>query len=361
MALRPQAHLAGLAAYQLAETGDGPMIHLASNEAAIGPSPRVIEAARAAMAEPQLYPEADASHLRRVLADAHGLEAGRIVCAAGSMELILYLALAYLGPETEAVTSRYGYLYFDTVTRIAGAVPVRAQETGMTAEVETLLAAVTPRTRILFLANPNNPTGTLLGADAIIDLERRLPDHVLLVLDAAYAEFADDADYADGLALARGSERTVVLHTFSKIFGLAGLRVGWAYGPPPVIDMVNKIRLPNSLTQPSLAAAVAAVDDRDHVRRYRELNARLRGRVVAAMSALGLEPVPSHGNFVLVRFPGGPEQAAAVYRFLKDRGVLLRPMGGYGLGDCLRVSLGAEADLDVALERLGEAVSKNPG
>ena len=356
MALKPQTHIATLAAYELAETGVGPMIHLASNEAAIPASRHAIDAARAAIAQPQLYPDGDVSQLRRALAEAHGLEAERIVCTAGSMELILYLALAYLGPGTEAVTNRYGYLYFDTVARIAGAVPVRAGENGMTADIDALLRAVTPKTRVLFLANPNNPTGTLLAADAITELERLLPDHVVLALDAAYAEFVDVAGYDDGLALARTSKRTVVLHTFSKIYGLAGLRIGWAYGPPSIIDMLNRIRLPNSLTQPSLAAAVAAIADTDHIGHYRKLNAYLRARFVAAASALGLEPVPGHGNFVLVRFPGGPDQAATVYRDMKDNGVMLRPMGGYGLDDCLRVTLGAEAELAIAVERLGEAV-----
>jgi histidinol-phosphate aminotransferase len=313
------------------------------------------------LSEPQLYPEADASRLRRDLADLHGLDGERIVCAAGSMELILYLALAYLGSDTEALTSRYGYLYFDTVARIAGAVPIRAQEDGMIADVDALLDAVTPKTRILFLANPNNPTGTLVGADGIVDLERRLPEHVLLVLDAAYAEFVDAAGYDDGLALARTSDRTVVLHTFSKIHGLAGLRIGWAYGPADVIDMVNRIRLPNSLTAPSLAAAGAALADREHVRRYRELNAGLRAGFQAGAIALGLDPVPSHGNFVLVRFPGGDEHAAAIYGYMKERGVLLRPMGGYGLGGCLRVTLGPQADLDRALDVLGDAVSQFSG
>jgi len=357
MVLSPQAHLAGLAAYELAETGSGPTIHLASNEAAIRPSRRAIDAAMAALSDPQLYPDAAAAPLRHALAKAHGLEPERIVCTAGSMELILYLALAYLGPGTETLTNRYGYLYFDAVARIAGAMPVRARETGMTADVDALLDAVTPRTRIVFLANPNNPTGTLLGGDAVRDLEARLPDRVLLVLDAAYGEFVEAADYDDGLRFARGNPRTVVLHTFSKIHGLAGLRVGWAYGPPEVIDMVNRIRLPNSLTQPSMAAAMAALADTDHVRRYRALNANLRRLVEDRTSAMGLASVAGHGNFVLLRFPGGRDQAATVYRLLKEGGVLLRAMGGYGLGDCLRLTLGVETDLQVALERLADAVT----
>ena len=163
----------------------------------------------------------------------------------------------------------------------------------MTASVDALLAAVTPKTRVVFLANPNNPTGTLLSTDDIADLERRLPDHVLLVLDAAYAEFVGVDDYDDGLAVARASERTVVLHTFSKIYGLAGLRVGWAYGPEAVIDMINRIRLPNSLTRPSLAAAVAALADKEHVGTYRELNARLHDRFMAAASNMHVDAVPS--------------------------------------------------------------------
>jgi histidinol-phosphate aminotransferase len=311
------------------------------------------------MADPQLYPDADAGELRRALAAAHGIDADRIVCTAGSMEVILYLALAYLGAGTESLTCRYGYLYFDTVARIAGATPVRSGEAALAAEVGALLDAVTPRTRTVFLANPNNPTGTMLERDAIAELESRLPDNVLLVLDAAYGEFVDEPGYDDGLELARRSPRTIVLHTFSKIHGLAGLRIGWAYGPPDVVGVLNRIRLPNGLTQPSMAAAVAALGDRDHVERYRTLNTRLRENFIGRTRTMGLEPVPGHGNFVLLRFPGGADQAAAVYRDLKREGVLLRPMGGYGLADCLRVTMGPEADLAAALEKLDLAVRRS--
>lgn len=357
MTLRVQPHLEALKPYELAEMGAPGAIQLASNEAAIPASSRAIDAARAVAEQPQLYPLPDATALRRALGAAHGLEPERIVCSAGSMELILYLALAYLGPGTETLTSHYGYLYFDTAARIAGARPVRAQEPGMTVDIEHLLAAVTPATRILFLANPNNPTGTLVDAEAIAALEQRLPDHVLLVLDAAYSEFVASGDHDGGLALARNSKRTVVLRTFSKIYGLAGLRIGWAYGPDHVIDMVNRIRLPNSLTSPSIAAAIEAVNDSDHVDHYRVLNARLRSRFIDAAKGMGLAPVDGHGNFVLVRFPGGAEQASRVYRAMMEGGVVLRPMGGYGLHDCLRVTIGPEPDMETAISLLGKVIS----
>ena len=357
MPLIAQSYLEVLSPYELPEIGNPGAIQLASNEAAIPPSPHAIEAAHEAMARPHIYPDTDARALRDALGEIHDIEPERIVCTAGSMEVILYLALAYLGPGTEALTSRYGYLFFDTATRIAGGRAVRAEEPGMTVDIDHLLRAVTPQTRILFLANPNNPTGTLLEAETVRALERALPDHVLLVLDAAYGEFVNDPAYDDGLALARESARTVVLHTFSKMHGLAGLRIGWAYGSPDVIDMVHRLRLPNSLTAPSLAAAYAAVRDTAHVDRHRDLTNRLRTMFEGAVTSMGLEPVPGHGNYVLVRFPGGADQAAGVFNALKRRDVIFRPMGGYKLPDCLRVTLGPEADLKTAIDNLSDVLS----
>ena len=357
MPLIAQSHVQALSPYELAEMGKPGAIQLASNEAAIPASPLAIEAAREATASPHLYPDTEARALREALGDVHDIEPERIVCTAGSMEVILYLALAYLGPGTEALTSRYGYLFFDTATRIAGGRAVRAEEPGMTVDIDHLLRAVTPETRILFLANPNNPTGTLLDTQSIRALERDLPDHVLLVLDAAYGEFVSDPAYDDGLALARESSRTVVLHTFSKIHGLAGMRIGWAYGPPDVVDMVHRLRLPNSLTAPSLAAAHAAVRDTAHVDHHRDLNNRLRALFEDAVTPMGLETVPGHGNFVLVRFPGGADQAAKTYDALKQRDIILRPMGGYRLPDCLRVTLGPEDHLTTAIDALRDVLA----
>ena len=357
MPLIAQSYIEALSPYELPEIGNPGAIQLASNEAAIPPSPYAIEAARDAMAQPQIYPDTDARALRDAIGNLYDIEPERVVCTAGSMEVILYLAFAYLGPGTEALTSRYGYLFFDTATRIAGGRAVRADEPGMTVDIDHLLRAVTPETRILFLANPNNPTGTLLDTQAIRALERDLPDHVLLVLDAAYGEFVSDPAYDDGLALARGSSRTVVLHTFSKMHGLAGLRIGWAYGPPAVIDMVHRLRLPNSLTAPSLAAARAAICDTAHVEHHRDLTDCLRAMFERATRSMGLEPVPGHGNYVLLRFPGGADQAAGVYDALRQRNVIFRPMGGYKLPDCLRVTLGPEDDLKTAIDNLRDVLA----
>ena len=242
----------------------GPVIKLSSNETPLGPSPRAVEAFRAGAANMERYPDGGASELRETLAAHHGLDAARIVCGAGSDELFHLLAQAYLGPGDEAIYSAHGFLVYRIVIMAAGATPVVAPEREFRADVDAILAAVTPRTKAVFLANPNNPTGTCLSAAEVRRLRAELPGHVLLVLDGAYAEYAPGADFDDGAALADETANTVMTRTFSKLHGLASARVGWAYCPGEIAAVLNRIRSPFNVSGPGMAAAVASVQDTAH-------------------------------------------------------------------------------------------------
>ena len=346
----PRDHIPSLEPYRLAERGStGPrLIRLDQNENAADPSPAATAAARAALIEANRYPEGDAASLRAAIAETEGLPAGQIICGAGSMELLGLIAQAYLRPGDEAVVSRYGYLYFRSVAQANGATAVLARERGLSAEIDALLASVTARTRILFLANPNNPTGTLLGQRELHRLRANLREDIILVLDAAYAEYVMTSDYDSGAALVAAGSNTVMLRSFSKVHGLAGLRVGWGYFPVEIASMLNRIRHPNGVSAPGIAAAAAAIRDRAHIAAVRRANADLRGWFTAALRPLGFEASESHGNFLLLPFA----DAAAAYGHLKGEGIMLRPMDGYGLSHCLRVTLGMRGEMELLLQAL---------
>ncbi len=350
---QPRDHILSLAPYKLAPGGPAGrrLIRLDQNENAAAPSPAAVEAARAALRRLNRYPEGDARSLREAIAEAEGLPAERILCGNGSMELLGLIAQAYLGPGDEALMSQYGYLYFRTAAAASGARVVLAPERGFRAQVDALLGRVGPRTRVLFLANPNNPTGSLLGRREIERLRAGLSDDILLVIDAAYAEYVREGDYEPGAALVEAAPNTVMLRSFSKIHGLAGLRVGWAYAPASLAEVLNRIRHPNNVNAVGMAAAAAAIRERGHIAGRREANAAARERLANGLAALGFAPPPSHGNFVLIPFVG-EAAAAAAYAHLAREGILLRGMAGYGLGDCLRATVGTPEEIDATLGAL---------
>ncbi len=248
--------------------------------------------------------------MREAIAKLYGLDPARIVCGAGSDELLNLLAAAYLGPGDEAIYSEHGFLIYRIAILAAGATPVVAPETALTADVDAIIARVTPATRMVFLANPNNPTGTYLGFDAVKRLRAALPDNVLLVLDAAYAEYVRANDYEAGIELVATTPNTVMTRTFSKIYGLASLRIGWAYCPGDIADALNRIRGPFNVSGPAIAAGVAALQDRAAVARSAEHNELWRGRMAEALTKLGLNVTPSAANFLLVHFPKGDGRSA---------------------------------------------------
>jgi len=317
---------------------------LSSNETPLGPSAKAVEAFGAAATKLELYPDGTSTPLREAIAEVHGLNPDRIVCGAGSDEILNLIAQAYIGPGDEAVYSRHGFLVYPIATQAAGGVPVVAEETDNTCDVDAILGRVTARTKVVFLANPNNPTGTYLPFDEVRRLHAGLPADVLLVLDAAYAEYVRRNDYEAGIELAATADNVVMTRTFSKIYGLAGLRIGWAYGPAHVIDALNRIRGPFNVSGPAIAAGAAAIKDRAFTEAAVVHNARWLEWLTTALQAIGLTVTPSVGNFLLVHFPETPGKGAAdADAYLLANGIVLRRMESYGFPNALRMTVGSEA------------------
>jgi histidinol-phosphate aminotransferase len=318
-------------------------IKLSSNETPLGPSPKAIAAYKVVGDELERYPDGAVTALRDAIAKQYGLNRDHIVCGNGSDELINLLAHAYLGPGDEAVYSAHGFLMYKIATLASGAKPVAVPEKAYKADVDAMLACVTPRTKVVFLANPNNPTGTYLPNEEVRRLHKGLPGNVLLVIDAAYSEYVRRNDYEAGLELVATSGNTVMTRTFSKIYGLAALRLGWAYCPAGVADVLNRVRGPFNINAPAIAAGVAALADRAHIEEGVAHNDKWLPWVTAEIRKLGLEVTPSVGNFVLIHF-ASPKDAGAADDHLKARGIILRRVAAYGLPNCLRMTIGTEDD-----------------
>jgi histidinol-phosphate aminotransferase len=334
-------------------------IRLASNESALGPSPKAVAAYRALAHEIHRYPEGGSGELRAAIGRRHGLDPARIVCGAGSDELIALLLRAYAGVGDEVLYSRHGFLMYAIGAKTVGATPVAAPERDLTADVDALLQRITPKTRIVLLANPNNPTGTYLSSDEVARLHAGLPSSVLLAIDAAYAEFVGKNDYEPGASLVDRAGNVVMLRTFSKIYALAALRLGWAYCPPAIADVLNRIRGPFNVCAPALAAGLAAVEDIAAVDRARAHNDRWLGWFSDRLAALGLTLTPSVGNFVLPRFPDDARHDAdAAFAYLQSRGILVRKMGAYGLPRHLRISIGTGDEMETVAAVLADFLAR---
>lgn len=310
---------------------------------AVRPSPRAKEAYAAAAAHLEDYPEGTSRILREAIGRAYGLDPNRIICGAGSDEILNLLAHTYLAPGDEAISTTHGFLVYPIATMANGATNVVAPETDFTADVDAILARVTPRTKLIWLANPNNPTGTYLPFDEVKRLRAGLPPHVLLVLDAAYSDFVSRNDYEIGIELVATTENTVMTHTFSKIHGLAALRIGWMFGPASIVDAVNRIRGPFNVSTPAMRAAVAAIEDTAFIQMSREHNEKWRNWMTEEATKLGLTVTPSVANFVLIHFPTTKGKTAAeADAFLTKRGLVLRALNNYGLPHALRMTIGTE-------------------
>ena len=330
-----------------------PLVKLSANENPLGTSPAVFEAMGSAQL-PNRYPDPDATELRRAIGKLHGIDPARIVCGTGSDELLQLAAQAFAGPGDEVLFPRYSFMVYDIAARRCGATPVEAETNDYAADVDALLAAVTERTRVVFLANPNNPTGSFLPREEVERLHAGLRPDILLVHDQAYAEYLDPADDDGGLELAAQHSNVLVTRTFSKIYGLAGERIGWATGHPELIVQLNRIRGPFNVTNHGQAAALAALGDQDFVVRSREENTKLRAKFTDAMGALGNHGVcalPSKGNFVLVLFEGALHAETALSG-LADAGYAVRHLPGQGLGHGLRITIGTREQMDEIAETI---------
>lgn len=331
---------------------------LSSNESPLGPSPKAVAAIEAAAASAHRYPDGGSLLLTSAIAEVHKLDAARIICGNGSDELISLLNLAYVGPGDEVLFTEHGFLMYAISASAAGATPVRAAEVDRTADVNNLLAAVTENTKIVFLANPNNPTGTYLPDSEVRRLRAGLREDILLVLDAAYAEYVTNDDYRPGAELVDAHDNVVMTRTFSKIYGLAALRLGWAYCPPAIIDVLNRVRGPFNVNALAQAGGVEAVRDQAHIEKARVHNDKWLPILTQSFRGMGLGVTASVGNFLLLDFDGSGKTAAEAENFLTEKGLLLRAVAGYGLPTCLRMTIGRDDENHAVIEALREFLGK---
>ncbi len=333
-----------------------PLVKLSANENPLGTSPAALAAAAEA-APANRYPDPDSTALRQALGRKHGIDLARIVCGTGSDELLALTVQAFAGPGDEVLFPRYSFAVYEIATRRCGATPVESADVDYGCDVDALLGAVTERTRVVFLANPNNPTGTFLSASEVARLHAGLPRNVLFVLDQAYAEYLAPENDDRGLALAAAYDNVLVTRTFSKIHGLAGERIGWATGAPELIGELNRIRGPFNVTNHGQAMALATLADDAWVERSRRENAAERARFSAAIEALGnrgIRAVPSQGNFVLVTFDGALSAEAAM-EAIGAAGYAVRHLPGQGLGHALRITIGLPQDMDRVAAAIAQA------
>lgn len=332
-------------------------IKLSSNETPLGPSAKAVAAYKGVATTLERYPDGASGELRKAIGGVYGLDPERIVCGCGSDELLNLLANAYLGPGDEAIFTEHGFLVYRIVTLGNGATPVIAPEKNLTTDVDAILARVSPRTKVVFVANPNNPTGTYIPFDEVRRLRQGLPDQVLLVIDAAYGEYVRRNDYEAGIELVATTDNTVMTRTFSKIHGLAALRLGWAYCPAGIADVLNRIRGPFNVTAPAIAAGIAAIEDKAHAEKAVAHNEQWLPWMTAEVEKLGLEVTQSVGNFILIHFPGGGGKGAvAADEFLKSKGIIMRRVAGYGLPNALRMTIGTAEENRITAAALAEFV-----
>jgi len=355
--IRPQPGIMDIALYEAGKShvaGVVNSVKLGSNENPSGASDRSKEAYLRAVHSLHRYPGTDHASLRQAIAEVHGLDADKVVCGVGSDEIITFLCQAFAGPKDEVVFTEHGFLMYRISTLAVGATPIEVHERERTADVDAILAACTRRTRLVFIAYPNNPTGTMISIPEIERLAAGLPAQAILVLDGAYAEYVEG--YDGGLAVIEARDNVVMTRTFSKIYGLGGLRIGWGYGPKAIIGVLNRIRGPFNLSTAQLDVAEAAVRDQEYVNRCRGENTRMRSWLAGALAELGVPSDTSMANFVLARF-ASEDEAQACDIFLQGQGLIVRRVASYKLPHCLRITIGDES----SCRRVAHAVAQFKG
>ncbi|MBL4928891.1 histidinol-phosphate transaminase [Fuscibacter oryzae] len=352
--IRPQPGIMDIALYEggkAAVAGVANAVKLSSNENPFGPSDKAKDAFARSVHALHRYPSTDHTPLREAIGEVHGLEPARIICGVGSDEIITFLCQAYAGPKEEVVFTEHGFLMYRISAMAVGATPVEVPERDRTTDVDAILKACNRRTRLVFLANPNNPTGTMISTAEVERLADSLPPQAILVLDGAYAEYVEGFD--GGASVVSARENVVMTRTFSKIYGLGGLRIGWAYGPKAIIDVLNRIRGPFNLSNTQLDTAEAAVRDQDYVNKCRADNARMRVWLAEALAALGVPSDTSMANFILARF-ASVEEAEACDAYLQQQGLIVRRVASYKLPNCLRITVGDEASCRRVAHAIGQ-------
>lgn len=351
----PRAAIMAIAPYVGGEStipGVSRIIKLSSNEGAFGPPPAARAAIAAGAEMMARYPDGGVRALREAIGSHFGLDPARIVCGNGSDEILSLLVQAYGGPDTEILMSQYGFSIYEIFGTLTGSQVTKVPETAsLTADVDALIAAVTETTKIVFLANPNNPTGSFLPMSELARLRAGLPAHILLVIDAAYAEYVERPDYDGGLSLVEAGENTIMTRTFSKIWGLGGARLGWCYGPATIIDVLNRLRPPFNINNSAVAAGIAALAEPRWAEISRAHNTVARARMTKALTEAGIHVWPSEGNFVLADF-GTAEEARAADAALRAQGIIARVVASYGLPHCLRITIGTDEECAAVMQCL---------
>lgn len=356
----PQPGILEIAPYVPGESkssGVNRSIKLAANENPFGCSPAVTNAYISLASELHRYPDGASSELRSALAAHHNIDATRIVCGTGSDEIIALLCKAFAGQGDEILYSQHGFLMYPIAALACGATPVQAPEAKRETDLDALLKCVTDKTKIVFLANPNNPTGFMLKRNEVLAFRKQLRENILLVIDSAYAEYVTDQDYSDGLDLVSQFDNVIMLRTFSKVYGISSLRVGWSYSSAYIADILNRIRGVFNINTPGQVCALAALNDHDFVKKSVTHNAIERARAVSELSALGFTVYPSQGNFVLFSLnskfgENASDKATDLLSYLKSQGILLRGVKSYDLADCIRMTLGLSDDMTIVFEQL---------
>jgi histidinol-phosphate aminotransferase len=355
--IRPQPGILEIAPYvggKAAVAGVANAVKLSSNENPFGPSAKAKEAYGRAVHSLHRYPNTDHAELREAIAEVHKLDAARVICGVGSDEILQFLAQAYAGPRDEVVFTEHGFLMYRLLAHAVGATPIEVKERERVTDVDAILQACGPRTKLVFIANPNNPTGTMISPAEVEHLAANLPKQAILVLDGAYAEYVEGFD--GGLALVEARSNVVMTRTFSKIYGLGGLRIGWGYGPAEIIEVLNRIRQPFNLSAAQMESATAAMRDQDWVAKCRADNARMRSWLASALAEVGVPSDVSAANFILARFASAGE-AQACDAYLQAEGLIVRQVSSYNLPHCLRITIGDEA----GCRRVAHAVARFKG
>ena len=333
---------------------------LSSNEGAFGVPPLAQEALREIVSETFRYPDGGADRLREAIGKRWGLDPARIVCGTGSDDLLYQLCISYGGPGRDIIMSEHGFTIYYIAGVYAGSRVIKVPERNLQPDLDAMLAAVSPSTKAVFLANPNNPTGAMISEAEMARFRAALPPEVLLVIDSAYAEYVMRDDYNPGERLVDATDNTIMTRTFSKMFGLGGVRIGWCYGPPSVIGVLNRIRGTFNVSVSAQAAGVAALQEKGWVEKCREHNAIWRPKLADGIEAAGIKVWRGEGNFVLADF-GVAEQANAADLFLRQRGLIVRRVGAYGLPQCLRITVGTAEECTMVIEALADFMMQARG
>jgi histidinol-phosphate aminotransferase len=356
MPVSPRPGLDRIPPYQPGQNpigGGGPGVKLSANESALGPSPKALQAYADATEVIERYPDANAVAIRQAIAERYALEMNMILMGIGSDELLNGLIRAYAGPGEEVVFPSATFPLYKTYTLAAGASIVQAPDKKFTADVDALLAAVTEKTKVVVVANPNNPTGTYLPNSELERLRAGMRDDILLIIDAAYAEYVAKPDYDPGIALVTATDNTVMTRTFSKVHGMAALRLGWCYAHPDIVSVVGRIRSPFNVSSTAQRAGVAALADRTHEEKVIAHTAKWHGIATQRLTALGLEVTGTEGNFVCIGFPDAAGKTASdADAYLRERNIITRAMAQFGLPGHLRVTIGNDDDMTVCLDAI---------